>query len=77
MADTVASAFFKACDIYDTNGCDPSYAKLLAPRMARLGDKAQAKAAFYGVKLMPALLKKAKLPSNLQEEVFRFYGYTR
>lgn len=74
LADTVASAFLKAADIYDT-GCEPQYAKLLAPRMARKPDTKDGKVAGYGVKLMPWTLKRAKLPTTQQEEIFRFYGY--
>ena len=74
LADVVASAFFKACDKYDTGSCDPSYAKLLKPRMARMPDtKRGGKIAGFGVKLMPSL-RKANLDRD-QEAIFRFYGY--
>jgi hypothetical protein len=75
MADVVASAFFKGSDIYDTNGCDPSFARILEPRMARKPDKVGGEIAWYGVKLMPWTLKRAKLPTALQESLYRFYGY--
>ena len=74
IADVVASAFFKACDVHDTGGLDPSFAKLLRPRMARLPDRTDGKIAHYGVKLMPATLAKAKLIPE-KEHIFRFYGY--
>lgn len=64
MADVVASAFLKASDIHDTRGCDPSYAKLLAPRMARKPDTSTGVAAWYGVKLMPWTLKRAQFPTS-------------
>ena len=76
FADAVAGAFFKACDVHDTGGYDPSYAQLLKPRMGRLPDRVDGKIAHYGVKLMPATLRKAKL-HDFQEEIFRFYGYRR
>jgi len=41
LADTVASAFFKACDYVDTGECDPEFAKLLAPRMCHDPDGSQ------------------------------------
>lgn len=72
MPDIVASAFFKAADIYDTRACDPQFALALKPRMARAGDKADGKVAGYGVKLMPGWNVRAQ-PEQL--EVFRQYGY--
>lgn len=75
LADVVASAFFKACDIYDTKGgCDPTFAKLLEPKMARKPDRPDGAVDWYGVKLMPWTLKRAQLSAE-QEEIFRFYGY--
>ncbi|WP_334130055.1 DUF3800 domain-containing protein [Sneathiella sp.] len=73
LADVVASSFFKACDIYNTGACDPRFAMLLAPKIARFKDQAREKAAGYGVKLMPNL-RTANLDPT-QEEVFRYYGY--
>lgn len=72
MPDIVASAFFKAADIYDTRACDPQFALALKPRMARAGDKSTGKIAGYGVKLMPGWSVRAQ-PEQL--EVFREYGY--
>jgi hypothetical protein len=73
LADAVASAFFKACDKYDTGACNPEFAKLLAPRMARVEDSGRTQISGYGLKLMPGF-KKAKLEPD-QQEIFRFYGY--
>jgi hypothetical protein len=74
LADVVASAFFKACDKYDTGACDPTFAKLLRPRMAREPDKARGgQFSGFGVKLMPSM-RKAKLDPD-QAEIFKFYGY--
>lgn len=75
LADVVASAFFKACDIHNTGGCDPRFAMLLRSRMARFQDKPSELHAGYGVKLMPSL-RGAKLLSE-QEVIFRHYGYPR
>lgn len=75
LADIVASAFFKACDKYDTGACDDRFAKELKPRMAREPDKTWGDIAGYGVKLMPSW-DKAKLDQD-QAEIFKFYGYPR
>ncbi len=75
LADIVAGAFFKACDVFDTGNCDPVFAKLLEPKMARYPDTSDGQISGYGVKLMPNW-RKAQL-RNDQQEVFRFYGYPR
>jgi hypothetical protein len=74
LPDIVASAFFKAVDVYDTGACDPAFAKLLAPRMAASPDTGQVGG--YGVKLMPnwRTLNTYRVPEE-QREIFRFYGY--
>ncbi|MBB5745213.1 hypothetical protein [Brevundimonas variabilis] len=72
LPDIVASAFFKAADIYDTRACDPRFAIALRPRMATANDKVGGVIAGYGVKLMPGWKVKAE-PEQL--EVFRQYGY--
>lgn len=72
LPDIVASAFFKAADIYDTRACDPRFALALRPRMATANDKVGGVIAGYGVKLMPGWKVKAE-PEQL--EVFRQYGY--
>lgn len=73
LADAVASSFFKACDIYDTGGCDAQFARLLEPRMGRDPDRPDGKTTGYGVKLMPRWKVAALQPE--QCEIFNFYGY--
>jgi Protein of unknown function (DUF3800) len=76
LADSIASAFFKACDCYDTGACDPEFARLLAPRMARVPDATSGgQISGYGVKLMPAFKKANLLPE--QAAIFTHYGYPR
>ena len=74
LADVVASAFFKACDQFSTGSCNPEFARLLKPRMARYRDVAST-AAGYGVKLIPGFTKANLRPE--QKPIFRFYGYPR
>ena len=73
LADVVASAFFKASDLYDTGEVDPEFAKLLSPRMARDPNRTQGNVTGYGVKLMPRW-STANLLAE-QQEIYRFYGY--
>jgi hypothetical protein len=73
LADVVASAFFKACDKHDTRACDPRFAKLLKPRMARIPNSTNGQIAGFGVKLIPGI-RKAMLDPD-QAEIFKFYGY--
>jgi Protein of unknown function (DUF3800) len=73
LADTVASAFFKACDKYDTGGCEPKYAMALEGRMAREPDTRTGRISGYGVKLLPSF-SKAKLDPD-QAAIFQHYGY--
>lgn len=75
LADAVASAFFKACDCYDTGACDPTYARLLEPRMCRAPDHPQGQISGYSVKLMPNFNSAKLLPE--QSEIFKFYGYPK
>lgn len=75
LADTVASAFFKACDLVDTRECNPEFAKLLAPRMCHDPDGSQSGASGYSVKLMPKIKDAKLLPA--QAEIFTYYGYPR
>jgi hypothetical protein len=75
LADTVASAFFKACDLYDTGECDPEFAKILGPRMTRVPDGLGGEISGYSVKLMPAFRKADLLPE--QAEIFTYYGYPK
>ncbi len=73
LADTVASAFFKACDCIDTSECNPEYAKLLAPRMCHTPDGSRGSISGYSVKLMPKFRDANLLPE--QAEIFTYYGY--
>jgi hypothetical protein len=75
LADTVASAFFKACDCVDTGGCDPAFAKLLAPRMCGDPDGCKDTISGYSVKLMPKWKDAKLLPA--QAEIFTHYGYPK
>lgn len=76
LADISASAFFKACDKYDTGACDPRFAKQLKPRVAFTVDEEGYRVyAGYGVKLLPSLKGAKLLPE--QAEIFRYYGYPR
>jgi hypothetical protein len=75
LADVAASAFFAACDKYNTGACRPEFAKLLKPRMARDTDRLSGRISGYGLKLMPGL-KKAQLDPD-QREIFDFYGYPK
>ncbi len=76
LADAVASAFFKACDCFDTGACDPEFAKLLEPRIGRMPDGTTGgSVSGFGVKLMPAFKKAALLPE--QAEIFTHYGYPK
>jgi hypothetical protein len=74
LPDIVASAFFKASDIYNTGACDPTYALALKPRMARSPDR---QIAGYGLKLMPGFsqVRRRVLPEQLR--VFEDYGYPK
>lgn len=75
LADAVASAFFKACDVHSTGGCDPIFAQTLNPRVARHTDRLATFPAGYGVKLMPNL-QRARLTLE-QREIFSYYGYPK
>jgi hypothetical protein len=81
LADIAASAFFKACDLYHTRGCDTTFASNLKPRVASVEyqgkDDFESYMTFagYGVKILPSFAG-AKLRKE-QQEIFRFYGYPR
>jgi len=75
LADTVAGAFFQAADCIDSGPCDPTYAKLLEPRMARVPDVRGGQIAGFGLKLMPSFKTAALTPA--QQEIFRYYGYPK
>lgn len=77
IADIVASAFFKACDLHDTRECDPQFAKLLRPRMARSIYHGDNLISGYGVKLFPQYGKVRNRITAHQREIFDFYGYPK
>ena len=62
LADIVASSFFQACDQYNTLDCNPSFAHLLRPRMARAPDKPIGKIAGFGLKIAPKFQPEKWLP---------------
>lgn len=74
LPDIAASALFKAVDIYQTLAIDPSFAKLLAPKMAKAPGSGLV--AGYGLKLLPSWtgLNDWGVKAE-QREIFRFYGY--
>ena len=71
LSDIVASAFFRASDIYHTRQQDPQCAMLLQPRMAR--DAPSGLVHGFGVKLMPNLGRAQLKPE--QQAIYKFYGY--
>jgi hypothetical protein len=75
LADTVASAFFKACDYVDTGECDPEFAKLLDPRMCRDPYASHPLPSGYSLKLMPKIKDANLLPA--QAGIFTYYGYPK
>jgi hypothetical protein len=81
LADICASAFFKASDVFDTDACDPSFAKSLKPIVARTvyqginDQESYTTYSGYGLKLLPSF-GAAKLRSD-QKAIFDFYGYPR
>lgn len=76
LADIAASAFFKACDKFDTGACDPRFAKILKSRVASTyNDDGYRIYSGYGVKLMPSFKAANLLPE--QREIFEFFGYPR
>jgi hypothetical protein len=74
LPDIAASAFFKAVDVHDTGACDPSFAQLLQPVMAR--SPIENMVCGYGVKLLPnwKTLDHYEVPAD-QRAILRFYGY--
>lgn len=73
LADIVASSFFRACDQFHTLDCDPKFALMLDPVMARQPDKKNGLAAGFGVKVLPEYQPDQWLP--VQSKVFAHYGY--
>jgi hypothetical protein len=76
LADIAASAFFKAIDIHDTKACDPSFARLLGPRLAK--EPITEKIGGYGLKLFKnwTVLKQFGVEER-QKTIFREYGYPK
>lgn len=74
LPDIVASAFFKAVDVWDTGACDPQFAIALEPRIA-ISPTPLSMVAGYGVKLMPGLgpLRRRTRPEQLV--ALEHYGY--
>jgi len=77
LPDIVASAFFKAADLYDTRACDSQFALALRPRMARWPDAKTGLISGYGVKLMPNLKRLEGCTQAEQLTIFRDYGYPK
>jgi hypothetical protein len=71
LADIGAGAFFCALEQNRPANCDPSYAKLLKPRMAF--DK-KSNILGFGLKTMPSLYEMGLAAE--QREIFEFYGYS-
>ena len=70
LADAIASAFYQAVEYWPALRCEPQYAKLLRPRMAR---NSRGQILEYGLKPMPDLPKAKLIPP--QREIFEFYGF--
>lgn len=77
LPDIVASAFFKAADVWDTGKCDPQFAEALRPRMARWPETGDGLISGYGIKLWPPYRKVRERVRPEQLEIFRRYGYPR
>lgn len=75
LADIVASSFFRGCDQHNTNDCEPKFARLLAPVMARDPDKTSGLASGFGVKVLPGFEPEKWLP--IQSKVFAHFGYPK
>jgi hypothetical protein len=70
LADIGAAAFFEAVDQDRPTECDPQYAMILKPIMARRGPGGEL---WLGVKAMPEL--PSMQLSDKQREIFEFYGF--
>lgn len=77
LPDIVASAFFKAIDVWDTGACDPQFAEALRPRMARWPETPTGQFAGYGVKLWPGYGKLKNKVRPEQLSTFKTYGYPK
>ncbi|MBP2159569.1 MULTISPECIES: DUF3800 domain-containing protein [Asticcacaulis] len=76
LADITASAFFRAMDARHTSEPDPTYAKILVPRLA-LEPETKAIAG-YGLKLLPSWgkLDRFEVPDS-KRAIFRHCGYPK
>ncbi len=72
LADIVASAFFQAVEVHRPSGCDPTYAKLLEPQVAR---DEHGHVLGFGIKTMPDPHMMSLSPE--QKDLFEFYGYAK
>ena len=72
LADVVAGAFFQAVERNRPADCDPQYAKLLKPKMAR---NERGNVLSYGIKTMPQPREMGL--SVEQREIFEFYGHPK
>lgn len=74
LPDIVASAFFKAVDVHQTKACDPTFAKLLSPKMAKAPETREV--AGYGVKLLPSwrILDQFGVADE-QRDILKHFGY--
>lgn len=70
LADVGAGAFFQAVERNRPDDCDPQYAKLLRPVVAR---DAYGNRLGFGIKTMPLPHEMRLAPE--QRELFEFYGY--
>jgi len=70
LADIVSGAFFQSVERNRPADCDPTYAKLLKPRLA---SNRHHHVIGYGIKTMP-LLHEMGLTKE-QREIFEYYGY--
>jgi Protein of unknown function (DUF3800) len=70
LADVVASSFYQAVDVLPPANWNPSYAKLLKPRIATEHSFYRD----YGVAFQPTPPHRANLLKD-QKEIFEFYGY--
>jgi len=73
LSDIVASSFFRACDQYNTLDCNPTFARLLRDRMARMPDKRGGQISGFGLKVAPKFEPQNWLP--VQSQIFRDFGY--
>lgn len=75
LVDIVASSFFRACDQYSTNDCDPRFAASLSDVMARDSDAMSGLVAGFGLKVLPKFQPEDWLP--VQSKIFAYFGYPK